>query len=88
MTAVDPEARVAELEGALARVEAARSKDFARVVELERVEDSVFAFQRLVDAARRDEAVERLMTIYAGGAMKRDLGMRTLESGAPTEKKQ
>ena len=47
--------------------------------QAEYVEDTVLVCQELVDANKRDEAIDRLMTIYVGGAMRR----RLEQGGAP-----
>ena len=48
--------------------------------QAEHVEDTVLACQELVDANKRDEAIDLLMTIYVGGAMRR----RLEQAGVPT----
>lgn len=47
--------------------------------QAEHVEDMVLACQELVDAGKRDEAIDLLLTIYVGGAMRR----RLEQGGAP-----
>lgn len=48
----------------------------ARVAELEHVEDGVLECQVLIDAGEINQAIDRLMTIYVGGAMARSLERR------------
>ena len=47
--------------------------------QAEHIEDTVLACQELVDANKRDEAIDCLMMIYVGGAMRR----RLEQGGAP-----
>ena len=47
--------------------------------QAEHIEDMVLRCQELVDAEKRDEAIDLLLTIYVGGAMKR----RLVRGGVP-----
>lgn len=77
-------------DGAWSRLSEARTRHIkeaeARVAELEHIEDTVLACQKMLDANEPYEAViDRLLTIYIDGAMKRDLKKRQTPSVCPSQ---